>query len=192
MLTKEQLDHLWGIEIACQNCIRAGKYFYAVSDSRTNAWAFTQNCYGGICIINWCQVFGGNDEPTLYSKLFAPGTITTMTKDIVAERIRTSVSMTKRQYNSFRNGVTYARNKFFVHYEYSVKAPPKFPNIDILILTSLEMRSIIRDLVHNETASNQTDLKDFVKFITHHTNVRYLSEIESGVKFLRYSAVPRR
>ena len=192
MLRKEQLDHLWGIEVACQLCIRAGKYFDAVSGSRINAWAFTQNCFGGVCIIHWCQVFGAYNEPTHYSKLFAQGTIATMTKNIVAERLRSSVSMTERQYRSSWKGVTDARNKYFVHYEYGVKKLPKFPDIDMLITTSLEMRSIVRDIVHNETAFDQTRLKDFVRFVSYHTNARYLSEVESGVESLRHAMFPGR
>jgi len=192
MLTKAQLDHLCGIETICQDCIRAGKYFDAVSGSRTNMWAFTRNCYGSICIIYWCQVFGSNKEPAHYSKLFAQGTITTMTEDTVAERLRTCVSMTKRQYNSFHKGVTYARNKFFAHYQYRIKDIPEFPDIDLLISTSLEMRSIVRDIAYNETAFDQKNLKDFVAAVSYHTNARYLSEVESGVESLRHSAFPKK
>ncbi len=182
MLTKVQLDYLWSIEVSCQRSIRAAKYFGAVPTSTTNVWSFTQNSYGAICIIHWCQIFGAYSEPTHYSKLFAQGMVAQMTKDTVATRLRASIKMNKRQYNSFWKGVTKARNKYFVHYEFGTKDKPLFPDIDLLLKTCLEMRVIVREIFAQETSRKIKQLEDLRHFTSYHTNARLLTEIQSGVE----------
>jgi hypothetical protein len=186
MLTKDQLDYLWSIEVACQRSIRAAKYFVSVSHSTAKVWSFTQNCYGAICIIHWCQVFGGYSEPTHYSQIFAHGMVAQMTKDTVAERLRASIGMNKRQYRSFWKGVTDARNKYFVHYEFGARDRPTFPDIDLLLKTCLEMRDVLREILAQETAQETKELDDLKRFTSYHSNIRYLSEIQGSAKALEY------
>lgn len=191
MLTKAQLDGLWSIEVACQRSIRAAKYFDAVQDAENTVWSFTQNCYGAVCIIHWCQIFGSQREPTHYSKLFADGMVAQMTREIVKERLRTSIGMNKSQYCSFWKSVTDARNKFFVHYEFGAKDRPIFPDIDQLLKTCLEMRDIVREILDQESSQEQNQLDEFRRLTSHDSNASYLSEILGDVGILAHAVTSR-
>ena len=191
MLSKDQLDFLWSIEVSCERAIRAAKYFEAVSHSNANVWSFTQNCYGSVCIVHWCQVFGGYSEPTHYSKLFAQGTVAQMTKDGVADRLRTSIGMDKSQYRAFWKGVTAARNQYFVHYEFGRNPRPQFPDVDHILRMCLEMREVVREILSQESSPETKQLDDMRHFTSHHTNARYLSEIQNGVKTLGHAVRSR-
>jgi hypothetical protein len=191
MLTKDQLDYLWSIEVACQRSIRAAKYFDAVSHSKTTVWSFTQNCYGAVCIIHWCQVFGAYSEPTHYSKLFAQGMVAQMTKETVADRVRASIGMNKSQYRSFWKGVTAARNQYFVHYEFGAKDKPTFPDIDLLLTMCVEMRDIVREILQQETSPETNQLENIMHFTSHHSNAKYLSDIQGGAKTLEHAVTSR-
>jgi len=191
MLSKIQLEFLWGIEISCQKSIRAAKYLEVVSHSNTNVWSFTQNCYGAVCIIHWCQVFGAYSEPTHYSKLFARGTVAQMSKEIVANRLRASIGMDKSQYRAFWKGVTAARNQFFVHYEFGTTITPQFPDTDHILRMCLEMRDIVREILGHESSSETEQLGDMQRFTSYYTNARYISEIQSGVRTLSHAVTSR-
>lgn len=71
MLIKEQVELIWQMDNICHRCLRAGKYFLALTSNLDNLWAFTQNCYGEITAILWCKLFGAyENNPTHYSHLF--------------------------------------------------------------------------------------------------------------------------
>lgn len=178
MLSCDQLDLLWNIEIACQRCIRASHYFDIVSGTKANMWIFTQNCYGGICIIHWCQVFGVWSEPTHYSRLFKAGTVSSISKDQAADRLRKATGKDEHQYKSLWEEVKSARDKFLVHNEFSSKDRPVFPDLDILVKVCLEMRDIIREIVKSEESEDPKQQENIANFVSYYTNDRFLSEIK--------------
>lgn len=184
MLSKDQLDFLWSIEVSCERAVRAARYFDAVSASRTNVWSFTQNCYGAESIIRWCQVFGAYTEPTHYSKLFAQGMIGQMSKENISDRLRASIAMDKGQYRTFWKAVTTARNQYFAHSEFGAANKPTFPDTDLIQRMCLEMRDIVREILHRESSSATKQLDNMKRFTAHHTNARYLSEVDNGVRAL--------
>jgi hypothetical protein len=151
MLNQEQLDLLWVIEVACRRCIRAAKFFDVVSGKGDNVWAFTLNCYGGICVIHWCQVFGARSEPTHYSHLFDEGMLAKMTKDNAANKLRAALSMNKEQYRPFWKGVKDARDMYLVHNEFLARDRPAFPYTALMVNTCLVMRSVVREIVESES-----------------------------------------
>ena len=185
MLTKDQLDLLWVVEFACQRCIRAGKYFDVASGTQQNVWAFTQNCYGGICVIHWCQVFGARSEPTHYSHLFDMGNLAQITKDIVAERLLAALGMNDDQYHAFWKGVKGARDGYLVHHEFLAPDSPKFPDTDLLVKTCLAMRTVMREIIESESAEDAKLHGDIRHFMSHYTNERFLSEIGHETEALK-------
>ena len=184
MQTNCQLDRLWTIEIACQRCIRAAKSFDALSNTNTNAWAFTQNCFGGICVIHWCQVFGAESEPTHYSRLFDKSTMTQMTKDIVKGKLRKTLGMTESEYLNFWQGVKDARDKFLVHCDFAVEDKPIFPDTDHLLKTCFVMRDILAGIVATESFKDTKRCGDILHFMVKYTNERFLSEVDRDVALL--------
>ena len=192
MLTRDRLDLLWAIEMACQRCIRAGKCFDVVSGTQKNVWNFMQNCYGGICVIHWCQVFGARSEPTHYSHLFDNEILAQMTKNRVAERLRGALGMKDDQYCIFWKGVMDARDRYLVHNEFDDEDSPKFPDIDLLVKTCLVMRSVVREIIESESAENAKLHRDIRNFVSLLTNQRYLSKINDENKVLVKAVSDRR
>jgi hypothetical protein len=191
MLTRNQLNLLWGIEFACQRCIRAAKYFDVASGTEKNVWAFTQNCYGGICIIHWCQVFGSWSEPTHYSQLFDSGMLANMTKDIVKEKLRTELGLNENEYLVFWQGVKDARDRYLVHYEFATEDKPRFPDTDLLLKTCLVMRTILREIIEYESSEDHELQEKIRHFLSYYTNERYLEEIDHETKLLAQATSER-
>lgn len=185
MLNQEQLDLLWVIEVACQRCIRAAKYFDVASGSQNNTWAFTQNCYGGISVIHWCQIFGSRSEPTHYSHLFEKGMLAQMTKDSVSQRLLRALGMNDDQYRIFWQGVKDARDRYLVHHEFLAPDTPKFPDTDQLVNTCLVMRTVVGEIVQSEPAEGVKRYEDIRHFVSHYTNERLLSEIKHDSEVLQ-------
>lgn len=185
MLNQEQLDLLWVIEVACQRCIRAAKYFDVVSRTPNNVWAFTQNCYGGICVIHWCQVFGSGSEPTHYSHLFDKGMLAQMTKENVSQRLRSALGMNDDHYRVFWQGVKGARDRYLVHHEFLAHDSPRFPDTDLLVSTCLVMRTVVGEIVQSEPGENEKLHEDIRHFVSNYTNERFLSEIKHESEALR-------
>ncbi len=184
MITRNQLDLLWNIEISCRRCIRASHCFDTASGTNRNLWAFTQNCYGGICVIHWCQVFGAWSEPTHYSKLFADSTITCISKDRVAARLRSSVSMTVEQYEKFWNDVKATRDKYLVHNQFDSADRPLFPDLDLMMAICTEMRDIICEIITAEQSEDERYRGDIEHFLSHNTNDKFLQEIRQDLPSL--------
>jgi len=178
MLTRIQLDLLWNIEVACERCIRAAKYFGIASGAKDNLWVFTQNCYGGICVIHWCQVFGSCSEPIHYSNLFAKGTTAGISRDQVTKRLRDVVGMSEAQYFKLWQEVKDARDKFLVHNEFKATDSPVFPDLDLLTKICLEMREIIHQIITSEKSVDPKLQGDIEHFVSHYTNNRFLSELD--------------
>ena len=186
MLTRKKLELVWHINVSCLKCIRTAKYFKVVSGvgsnrwkfTQRNLWNFTQNCYGGICVIHWCQVFGNRSERTHYSHLFDDGTISVITKEQITERLRNKLGMNEQQYNSLWEEVKKARDKYFVHYDFDTSDRPVFPKLDHLVDICLEMREITFEIINSEKSEDpefQMKIKnDFSRF----KNKRLLSVIE--------------
>ncbi len=191
MLTRTQLDLLWNIEVACQRCIRASHCFDAASGTNSNLWAFTQNCYGGICVIHWCQVFGNRSEPTHYSHVFENGTVTTVSRDQASARLCGSVEMDEDAYQIFWQAAKDARDKFFVHNEFSSSDRPVFPDLGLLAKVSMEMRNIIREIITAEQSQDQKYQGDFEHFVSHYTNDKFLTEIKSELPLLEKAVLHR-
>jgi hypothetical protein len=184
MITHDQLNLLWNIEVACQWCIRAAHYFDVASNSKSNMWSFTQNCYGGICVIHWCQVFGAKSEPTHYSKLFGVEPLAGMSKNRTEERLRQSTGMDKIIYKQLWNETKKARDKFLVHNEFNSKETPIFPDLDVLIKVCCEMRNIISDIVTLVKSDDPKKQADIAHFVTHFTNEMFLAEIQKETHVL--------
>lgn len=178
MLTHENLDLLWNIEVLCQRCIRAERFFNVVSGSKSNAWAFTQNCYGEICVILWCQVFGALSEPTHYSKLFEAGPLAGMRKQDIEVRLRQSTGKDVHEYKKLWQEVKIARDKFMVHNEFNSKDIPCFPDLDSMVKVCLEMRNIIREIVTSEKSDDPKKQGDIVHFVSCFTNAIFLATIQ--------------
>ena len=181
MLTHDQLDLIWNIEVACQRCIRAAYYFNVISGSQHNLWAFTQNCYGGIFVIHWCQILGSRSEPTHYSKLFEPGPLSNFTKEQVSSRLHASVGMTEDQYKNFWLSAKDARDKFLVHNEFSSSDRPVFPDLDQMVDVCLEMRKIIFEIISSQSSEDSIYQKDIRHFISYYTNEKLVSEIRNDL-----------
>jgi hypothetical protein len=178
MLTNEQLDLLWNIEIACQRCIRAASHFEVASNSKSDLWSFTQNCYGAMTVIHWCQIFGAYDEPTHFSSLFKNGALGGMLKEHVSNRLCAYVRMSQAEYNIFHKATTDARNKYFVHNEFKSELHLVFPDLDILKRLCLEMRNIIREIVVAESSENPVIHSAISESVSFLTNDRLLDEIQ--------------
>lgn len=177
MLTNEQLDLLWNIEIACQRCIRAASHFEVASNSKSELWSFTQNCYGAMTVIHWCQIFGAYDEPTHFSSLFKNGALGGMLKEHVSNRLCAYVRMSQEAYSLLHKEATDARNKYFVHNEYNNKVRIVFPDLVILKRLCLEMRDIIREIVAAESSENQEKHLAISESLSFLTKDRLLNEI---------------
>lgn len=177
MLTHEQLDLIWNIEIACLRCIRASEYFKVVSKAKRNVWIYTQNFYGGICVIHWCQVFGNYNEPTHYSKLF------TDALDIKNSLCK-KIGITSDQYDIFWEGAKNARDKFLVHNEYSSDDRPVFPDTDIMKVMCLEMRNKLKHFIIS-VPSNDAEYIKYHDYFANHENDELIYEIEKELKVLK-------
>jgi len=191
MLTYGQLDLIWNIEVACQRCIRASQYFNVVSGTRRNLWAFTQNCYGGICVVHWCQVFGSRSEPTHYSRIFESGAVSTISKEEVSKKLHASVGMNDDQYMQFWQSVKDARDKFLVHNEFSSSDRPVFPDLAKMADVCLEMRKILLDIIESESSENPKYQGDIRHFISSYTNDRLVSEITNDLPDLKQALSKR-
>lgn len=181
MLTRQQINLLWAIDMACTRCIFAAKCFDIVSDANKNVWAFTQNCYGGICVIHWCQVFGACKEPTHYSRLFDEGSVSNMTKEEVSNRLRGVLGMNESEYLCFWETVKQARDKYLVHDDFADADRPTFPDSTMMLKTSLEMRDILRHIIDSESIEDEED-RGVVDFVSRMTNDRYLLQIDNDVQ----------
>jgi hypothetical protein len=107
-----------------------------------------------------------------------------MSKENVSDRLRASIAMDKGQYRTFWKTVTTARNQYFAHYEFGAAYQPTFPDTDLIQRMCLEMRDIVREILHRESSSATKHLDDMKRFTAHHTNARYLSEVDNGVRTL--------
>ena len=191
MMNRSQLDLLWNIEIACRRCITASCYFDITSGTEQNLWAFTQNCYGEICVIHWCKVFGARSEPTHYSRLFDTPTIACISKHQVAIRLHTSVTKTEAEYTRLWRDVKKARDKFLVHNEFSLTDKPIFPDLDLLVKVCIEIRDVIREIITAEQSDDETYRSNIKHFLDHYTNDRLLEEIKQELPILA-AAVSKR
>jgi hypothetical protein len=181
MLKRTHLELLWNIEIGCRRCIRSASYFKTVSGTNLNLWAFTQNCFGGICVIHWCQIFGSRSEPTHYSKLFDDVAGVPFSKDKISDRLRNSVEMTEIEYQKFWEEVKRARDGFLVHNEFGTADRPVFPDLDCIVSICLEMRNIILEIVNACQSEDPKYQQDIKHFMTHYTNDTFLSEIKKDL-----------
>lgn len=185
MLTSRQFDLMWNIEVACQKCIRAAHHFEIASNSVNKVWSFSQNCYGGISVIFWCQVFGAYPEPTHFKKLFEAGPLAGMSKGQAAERLWQSAGMNESQYSKLWNEAINARNKYLVHNDFNTKDRPVFPDLDVLVNVCLEMRNIIIDIAKHENSDDPKKLDEILQSISYFTNDRFLAEIKAEQQVLR-------
>lgn len=185
MLTHGQLDLIWNIEVVCQRCIRASHYFNVVSGIQRNLWVFTQNCYGGICVVHWCQVFGSRGEPTHYSLIFESGPLSKISKEEVSARLCASVGMSDDQYKEFWQGAKDARDRFFIHNEFNSSDCPLFPDLDKMADVSLEMRKILFEIISSESSENSIYQDDIRQFISYHTNDKFVSDIKDDLPDLK-------
>ena len=178
MLTKRQLELLWHINGSCIRCIKAAKYFDVVSGKGSNLWKFTQNCYGGICVIYWCQVFGSQSEPTHYSHLYDNGAIASISKDDVKAKLRESTGKTLDEYTELWKSVKNARDKFLVHYDFNTSDNPEFPDLKLLVKICLEMRNIILKIITSEKSVDINYQMNFKHHFSKYTNERLVFEID--------------
>ncbi len=185
MLSREQLELIWNIDIACRRCVRAAQSFDAITGLEGNHWSFTQNCFGEMCVIHWCQVFGGWAEPTHYSKMFADAVVTCIKRDDVKLRLQNAVSMNAGEYTVFREQVATARNKFMVHNEFSTEDRLVFPDLDQLSAISMTMREISSEIISQEQSTDQEYQTSIKEFLDHYTNVRFMDELALDILALK-------
>ncbi len=184
MVPSENLELMWNIEVACRRCIQAAYSFDVSSKSSSNILAFTQNCYGAMCVIHWCQVFGTCSERTHFSRLFKGGTISCMTKAHAAARIWQSVAMNEEEYEIFWEGVVNARDKYLVHNDFDAPKRPIFPDLSILVNACLEMRSILRDIITANYVDRDHSLEDIPFAIKYYPNEMFLVDVKSEANSL--------
>lgn len=187
-LTRSQLNLIWNIEVSCRRCVQGARYFTALPKAKDRRWAYTQNCFGGISIVFWCQVFGSDSEPTHYSKIFNGPDALPITRDQIAARLRRATNMTEPQYKAFWQGVKGARDKFFVHNEFDAEDRPRFPDLDIMAQTCLEMRIILREILDACISEDLKFQKRISHWIAHFTNDVFLKDVEGDLPQLKEEA----
>lgn len=188
ILTRSQLDLIWNIEISCRRCVRGARYFNALPKSKDRRWAYTQNCFGGISIVFWCQIFGSDSEPTHYSRLFAENTMLPVSRNDVATRLRQATGMTGSAYKEFWQGIKDARDKFFVHNEFDTEDRPSFPDLDLMAKVCLEMRMVLHEILDACTSEDVKFQKRIVHWISHFTNDVFLKDVEGDLPQLQKEA----
>lgn len=181
MLTKKQLDLIWQIENICRRSIMASKYCDAVTGSGGKLWGFTQNCYGEICIIYWCKIFGSKGEPTHYSKLFKGSNTISLPAVGVKARLRKSVRLTATEYDALWKQVKDCRDKFFVHDEFETNDLPVFPDLAQLREICLEMRTILKEIVISEESEDREYQQRIFAHFQHNTNEAVLAQVAKEV-----------
>ena len=189
MLSADDIHFLWQIEVHCQRCMRAAKFFDCASGTNKTLWTFTQNCYGEIAITYWCKVFGAKSEPTHFSKLFegrtfATGTGGAISINNVRQRLQSAVGMSEGQYHQFWNEVKDARDKVFVHNEFTAQPRPTFPDIEKLAVVTAEMRTIIGEIVAGEQCQDSDYLTHFRYFMEDRPNRVFLRQITTDGNLL--------
>jgi len=190
MLTQQDLECLWSIESACQHCIRAAHYFQTVSKSQLHAWTFTQNYYGAVAVVFWCQVFGSKKEPTHYSGLFKNAVPPWPSESDVALRLRTSVALDESQYDIFLQGVKRARDKFFVHNEYDATTKPVFPDLVLMVKTCEEMRQILLESVTSSASDDPEAYADITNWMSHFTTTVFRRQVATEAEQLEKAVMP--
>lgn len=188
MLIRSQLELIWNIEILCRRCVQGARYFNALPKAKDRRWAYTQNCFGGISIIFWCQVFGSDSEPTHYSKLFDGNAALPISRDEIADRLREAARMTEPEYRKFWQGVKDARDKFFVHNEFDAEDRPYFPDLDVMGHVCLEMRIVLREILVACTSEDICFQKRILHFISCFTNEVFLRDVEGDLPQLKKEA----
>ena len=189
MISTGDIHFLEQIEIHCRKCMRAASYFDVASGTKSNLWAFTQNCYGEIAITYWCKVFGTSSEPMHFSKLFGSRKFATKSRvtisiENIRQRLRGASAMEERQYCVFWKNVKDCRNKVFVHNEFTNGHRPTFPDLALLSAICGEMRTIIGDIVGAQQYQNNRGLTTFRKFMEWHSNDAFLQQLTADGKIL--------
>lgn len=174
MLTKLQLKRLWIINTLCLKCIRAAHYFVPVSCSNDRLWSFTQNCYGEVCVVQWCKLFGNSSEKTHYSQLFKGLGGHPMCKAQATNRICKAAEMDEQQYSDFGKDVKRARDKYFAHSDFTEDDPIIFPNPERLKETCLELRRILYEIVTAQESADPKYQKDIQRDMERVTNDAFL------------------
>lgn len=188
MLTQDQIELIWQMDTICHRCIRAGEYFKALTCNTENLWSFTQNCYGEIAALLWCQLFHRYKEPTHYSQLFKPTSSKPIeagySKEKVKDRLLKKINLNGQEYGSFGNDIIYFRNKYVAHREYTAKSL-KFPDLDKVIQMCEEMREILREFVNLlAKGSGDSDLRDLKAFLDQNNNNELLAQLKREASHL--------
>jgi hypothetical protein len=78
-----------------------------------------------------------------------------------------------------------ARDKYFVHTEFTSNHPAKFPDIKILKLTGLEMRDIICEVILKAKSAETEMLTRFKNLVLWNSNKKYLQDLKSDADNLK-------
>lgn len=183
-LSANKLNLLFQIEIHAQKCIRAVMYAHAVSQTETNMWAFTQNCFAETAIIHWCKIFGSRNEPTHYTIFFNGECVelqdgTRITSDFVRNRFCKSAGISEREYSDIWENIKTGRDKFFVHNEFTESSRPHLPDLDFLKEMALEIRNIIHDIISQSNSEDEEFHRNFRDMVQWNKNNLYLNELQS-------------
>ena len=187
MLSNDILNLFWYIHCSCNLCIRANRYSNVLYGSKKDVLKYTHNFYVSMCIIHWCQVFGGNREPIRYTKLFTSNSISCISKKEVLNRLRSSVNMNITQYNIFHNTIKKARDKFIVHFEFDSEESQTCPDHDKMADICFEMRKILSEIISSEQSENIEYHDKLKRYFSYHTNDKLKNKIYKEVTFLKKS-----
>jgi hypothetical protein len=147
-------------------------------------WAFTQNCFAEAAILHWCRVFGSKNEPTHFTQFFEGKSFlgseeSLVTLEFVRERLFRAAGMSESDYLGFWENIKQARDKYFVHTEFTSTQPSEFPDLNVLKRTGLEMRDIICEVVSNAQSKDFEMLKHFEDLVQWNTNRKYIGDLEA-------------
>ena len=184
IITAQDLDLLYQIEVHSEKCIRACLYAEATSGTDNKMWAFTQNCFVESAILHWVKIFGSRKEPTHYTQFFngkcfsmADGTY--LTVELVRGRFCNSAGMSEDEYLSFWKNLKKGRDQYFVHNEFTASSSAQSPDLDLLKKMPLEMRSIIYEVISQEDSEDKEKYKLFKELVQWNKNSKYLMDLNN-------------
>jgi len=105
--------------------------------------------------------------------------------DGVRLRLRAAAKLTNDQYSDFWRNLKNGRDQYFARNEFALPLRPKFPDLDALAATSLEMRDIVHDVVCEQESDDHDFQKSFRELVQGARNRNYLRELEADCAYFK-------
>jgi len=190
ILTTEQRELRWQLEMVAFMGIHAIEYFNGVTGKGTEFWMFTQNCYGERSCHLWCQLFNSyNKEPTHYYKLFGNDLLVGLGDSFSYENVKYNVikstALDEKEFVLFRKSVIDFRNKYAAHREYETEAI-EFPELNVALEMFHKLRDILSETVIAEDNNDDEDLNDLHKYYRENSRIDLTRKCRNDVSAIQF------